>query len=65
MLEQKLPNNNSLEIIKKTLFSEKIKLKREIKEILLSRGNYSAIVNDCERAYNQVLETMEDYGLIK
>lgn len=64
ILEQIL-NNGSLKTIEKMLLSETIKLKRKTKEILPYRKNYHTNFNDCERAYNQVLEAMEFYGIIK
>lgn len=60
MLEQTLTTNyNSLGIIIKKLFSEAIKLKREIKEIPPYCRNYSTMINDREKAYNDVLEAIE------
>ncbi len=64
MLEQTL-SDNSLWILEKILLSEAMKLKRKMKEILPYRKTYHINFINCERAYNQVLETMEFYGLIK
>ena len=64
MLEQTL-SDNSLKTIERRLLSETIKLKRKIKEILPYRKNYYTRFNDYERAYNQVLEALDFYGLIK
>ncbi len=62
ILEQTL-SDKSLKIIKKTLFSEAIKLKRKTKEILPYRKIYRANAIHCETAYNLVLEAMDFYGL--
>jgi len=64
MLEKTL-SDNSLKTIKKTLISEATKLKRKAREILPCDKVYRTNVINCERAYNQVLEAMDFYELIK
>ena len=64
MLEQTL-SDNSLKTIKKTLLSEAMKLKRKAREILPCNKVYHTNVINCERAYNQVLEALDFYELIK
>ena len=64
MLEQTL-SDNSLKTIERILLSEAMKLKRKMKEILPCNKVYHMNVINYERAYNQVLEAMEFYGLIK
>ena len=66
MLEQILiTDNKSLGVIRKVLSSEAMKLKREIKEISPHHRNYLTMVNNRKRAYEDVLEAREDYGLMK
>ncbi len=64
MLEQTL-SDNSLKTIERRLLSEAMKLKRKMKEILPCNKVYRTNVIDCERAYNQVLEALDFYELIK
>ena len=64
ILEQIL-NNGSLKTIEKMLLSETIKLKRKTKEILPYRRNYHTMINNRGRAYDDLLEAMEFYGIIK
>ena len=64
MLEQTL-SDNSLKTIEKILLSETMKLKRKMKEILPCNKVYHTNVINCERAYNQMLEALDFYGLIK
>jgi len=62
MLEQIL-NNSSLKIIEKILLSGTMKLKRKEKSLALSCRNYPINFKDCEKAYNQILDAMDFYGI--
>jgi len=64
MLEQTL-SDNSLKTIERILLSEAMKLKRKMKEILPCNKVYHTNVINYERAYNQMLEALDFYGLIK
>jgi len=64
MLEQTL-SDNSLKTIEKILLSEAMKLKRKMKEILPCNKVYHTNVINYERAYNQMLDALDFYGLIK
>ncbi len=65
MVEKKTLSEKSLSIIEKILLSEIIKLKREARKIPLYRKNYSTNLIACGRAYDEVLEAIELYGLMK
>ena len=64
MLEQTL-SDYSLKTIKKTLLSEAMKLKRKAREISPCNKVYHTNFKDCARAYNEVLEALDFYGITR
>jgi hypothetical protein len=64
MLEQTL-SDNSLKTIERTLLSEIMKLKRDIKKFLPCNKVYHTNVINYEWTNNKILEALDSYKLIK